>query len=78
MFEFAFVQALFELAYARPQFDPLFELPPNIHSSHTILPTIGEWVFEVLLSQKDPTLILHYFTFLNFLIQRSTAPFQGA
>ena len=39
MFEFAFVQALFELAYARPQFDPLFELPPNSHSLATDMPT---------------------------------------
>ena len=41
MFEFEFDQTLFEFAYARPQFEPLFELPPNSHSLYTFTPTIG-------------------------------------
>ena len=32
MFAFEFDQTLFEFEYARPQFAPLFELPPHIHS----------------------------------------------
>lgn len=41
MFAFEFDQALFEFAAARPQFAPLFELPPTIHSSYTVLPATG-------------------------------------
>ena len=33
MFAFEFAQTLFEFAYERPQFAPLFELPPHSHSS---------------------------------------------
>ena len=40
MFAFEFDQTLFEFAYARPQFEPLFELPPNIQSLTTVMPTI--------------------------------------
>ena len=49
MFEFEFDQTLFEFAYARPQFDPLFELPPNSHSLSTVMPTIGVNGFFTLL-----------------------------
>ena len=42
MFEFEFDQPLFEFAYASPQFEPLFELPPKIHSFHILTPTCEE------------------------------------
>ena len=68
MFEFAFAQALFEFAYARPQFAPLFELPPNNHSSNTVLPTIGDMGFEVQSESQRPDFVLHYcYMFSNFL-----------
>ena len=41
MFEFEFDQTLFEFAYARPHFEPLFELPPNSHSFDIPIPTNG-------------------------------------
>ena len=42
MFAFDSVQALRELAAARPQAAPLFEEPLNSHSFITSSPTIGE------------------------------------
>ena len=39
MFAFEFDQTLFEFEYARPQFAPLFELPPHIHSLLPDMPT---------------------------------------
>ena len=56
MFAFEFENALFEFAAARPQFAPLFELPPNNHSSNTVLPTIGDMGFEVQSESQRPDL----------------------
>ena len=39
MFAFEFDQTLFEFEYARPQFAPLFELPPQYHSLLPNMPT---------------------------------------
>jgi hypothetical protein len=55
MFAFEFVQALFEFAFAKPQFDSLFELPPNSHSLTTVLPTIWKmafWKFRLSMREK--------------------------